>query len=93
MSLFETSPPMNNLDVKMCRGPSIPLSFLRMNQPGTIVRISGREDVKKFLAGLGFIAGTEIRIINSVNGNVIVDLKGSRVAIDSEMASKIICTP
>ena len=93
MSLFETSPPTCNVDVNTYRGPSIPLSFLKENQPGKIVRISGREDVKKFLAGLGFITGTEIRIINSINGNVIVDLRGSRVAIDSGMASKIMCAP
>ncbi len=93
MSLFETSPPVNNVDVNTYRGPSIPLSFFKKNVPGRIIRISGKEDVKRFLTGLGFITGTEIRLVNSVNGSVIVDVRGSRIAIDSDMASKIMCAP
>jgi len=72
-------------------GPTIPLSFMKMGEQGTIQRISGRDDVKKYLAGLGFIPGTEIGIVNVVKGNVIVDVKGSRVALDAAMAGKIQC--
>ena len=93
MSLFETSPPTCRVDVNSYKGPSMPLSFLKQGEPGVVVKISGKEEVRKFLAGLGFISGTEIRIVNSVNGNVIVDVRGSRVAIDSGMASKIMCAP
>ncbi len=93
MSLFEcsASPRTETVTETACKGPSYPLSFMHIGEPGTIVRISGRDEVKKYLAGLGFIPGTEITVINSINGNVIIDIRGSRVAIDSGMASKISC--
>ncbi len=71
-------------------GPQMPLSFLKNSESGAIVRISGREDVRKYLSELGFLPGTLISVVNTVKGNIIVDIKGSRVAIDSGMASKII---
>ncbi len=71
-------------------GPQMPLSFLRNAENGEIVRISGKDEVKKYLSELGFLPGTAVRVINTVKGNIIVDVKGSRVAIDAAMASKII---
>jgi len=68
----------------------MPLSFLKNSESGAIVRISGKEDVRKYLSELGFLPGTMISVVNTVKGNIIVDIKGSRVAIDSGMASKII---
>ncbi len=71
-------------------GPQMPLSFLKNSERGSIVRISGKEDVNKYLAELGFLPGTVIGVVNTANGNIIVDVKGSRVALDAKMASKII---
>ncbi len=78
---------------KEANSPSFPLSFMRTGEQGVINRISGKDEVRKYLSGLGFIPGTEVRIVNVVNGNVIVDVKGSRVAIDASMAGKIQCCP
>jgi len=71
-------------------GPQMPLSFLKNTERGEIIRISGKEDVRKYLSELGFLPGTVISVVNTVKGNIIVDVKGSRVAIDAAMASKII---
>ncbi|MBE6521345.1 MAG: ferrous iron transport protein A [Candidatus Methanomethylophilaceae archaeon] len=68
----------------------MPLSFLKNTERGEIIRISGKEDVRKYLSELGFLPGTVISVVNTVKGNIIVDVKGSRVAIDAAMASKII---
>ncbi len=73
--------------------PAVPLSFMRKSEKGEIIRISGSEDVRRHLAELGFLAGTKVIAVNTANGNVIVDVKGSKIAIDSKVASKIMCCP
>lgn len=71
--------------------PGFPPSFLKNGELGSIISVSGKEDVRRFLSGLGFTPGVKVRIVNTVNGNVIVEVKNSRVAIDKAMASKIKC--
>ena len=73
--------------------PAVPLSFMKRSEKGGIVRISGTEEIKRHLAELGFLAGTKVIAISTTNGNVIVDIKGSKIAIDSKVASKIMCCP
>ena len=65
----------------------------RVGDKGTVVSISGREETKRFLAGLGFTPGTEVRAVSEASGNVILDVKGSKIAIDRKMASKILFCP
>ncbi len=85
---------MSPNSVKNCpvAGPEVPLSFLKNNESGRISRISGKEEVRKYLTDIGFLQGTTIKTVNAVNGNVIVDVKGSKIAIDAKMASKIYVT-
>ena len=45
--------------------------------------------MKKHLADLGFVVGGSVTIISEINGNLIVNVKNSRVAISREMAAKI----
>lgn len=54
-----------------------------------IERITGREKTRKFLETLGFIQGEKITVISELNGNLIVNVRGSRIAIDRTMASRI----
>ena len=65
----------------------------RVGDKGTVVSISGREETKRFLAGLGFTPGTEVKAVSEASGNVILDVKGSKIAIDRKMASKILFCP
>ncbi len=68
----------------------MPLTMAKIGEINIIKRIGGREDTRRFLYNLGFVEGGEICVVTSVGGNVIVDIKGSRVAVSREMALKII---
>ena len=67
----------------------MPLTLLKPGEHSTIKRIGGKEDVRRFLESLGFVTGGIITVVNQLNGNVIVNIKESRVAISREMADKI----
>ena len=67
----------------------IPLSYANPGEESVIRKIGGSPEVKKHLENLGFVAGGTVKVITSLNGNVIVKVKESRVAIDDEMARKI----
>lgn len=67
----------------------MPLTLLKPGEHSTIKRIGGKEDVRRFLESLGFVTGGIITVVNQLNGNVIVNIKESRVAISREMAGKI----
>lgn len=68
---------------------TVPCSFLKNGEFGAVTRISGNEEVRKFLSGLGFVQGTKIKVLINNSTGIIVEVKGSRVAVDNVMASKI----
>ena len=67
----------------------MPLSFAETGQPQIIKRIGGSPEVKKHLEDLGFHIGGEIRVVNIIAGNLIVNVKECRVALSRELAAKI----
>lgn len=67
----------------------MPLTMAKAGEENTIIKIGGKEEVRRFLESLGFVAGSVISVVSEMNGNVIVNVKGSRVAISKEMANKI----
>lgn len=67
----------------------MPITMLNMGESAAIKRIGGKEEVKKFLCGLGFVTGEEVRIVSSSGGNIIVQVKESRVAVSKTIANKI----
>lgn len=67
----------------------MPLSMISSGESGVINRISGRDDTKRFLNNLGFVEGGSIRVISKVEGNIIVSIMDSRIAIGKNMANKI----
>lgn len=67
----------------------MPLSMAIPGEVNCIKRVGGREDTRRFLETLGFVIGGEVILISKNGGNVIVNIKDSRVAISQEMASKI----
>lgn len=67
----------------------MPLSFADLGQVNTIKKIGGKSETKKFLESLGFVPGGEVSIISKQGGNVIVNIKDSRIAIGEDMARKI----
>lgn len=67
----------------------IPLIFANVGEQNFIERVGGSPETKKHLENLGFVPGGDIMIISTNGGNIIVNVKGSRVAISREMANKI----
>lgn len=67
----------------------MPLTFANPGEENLIRKIGGNPETKKFLENLGFIVGGRITVVNAMGGNVIVNVKESRVAISKEMANKI----
>ena len=55
-----------------------------------IKKITGNDETKRFLNSLGFVVGETVRIISELGGNLIINVKDSRVALDKGMASRII---
>lgn len=68
----------------------MPLTMAVPEEMQVIKKVGGKEETKKFLEGMGFVAGGEVTVVSRVGGNVIVSVKGSRVAIGRDMANKIL---
>lgn len=67
----------------------MPLSMANQGEPNIIKKVGGKDDVRSFLEKLGFVVGGTVTVISETNGNLIVNVKDSRVAIGKEMANKI----
>ena len=67
----------------------MPLTVASIGEENIIKRISGKTEIKKHLENLGFVPGGSVKIISTMGGNLIVNVKESRVAISKEMAQKI----
>ena len=67
----------------------MPLSMVNAGELNIIKRVSGKEETKKFLENLGFVAGSAVTVISQTGGNIIVNIKDSRIAIGKDMANKI----
>lgn len=67
----------------------MPLTFANTDEQNTILKVTGNPQTKKHLENLGFVPGSSITIISSIGGDLIVRVKGARIAISREMAAKI----
>ena len=67
----------------------MPLTMLNIGETGKIKRIGGNEETRRFLNNLGFVVGAEVSFVSAIGGNVIVNIKDSRVAINEDMAKRI----
>ena len=67
----------------------MPLSMMEAGEPNVIKKVGGREETRRFLENLGFVVGGTVTVISETDGNLIVTVKDSRVAIGKDMANKI----
>lgn len=67
----------------------MPLTMLNIGETGEIKRIGGNEETRRFLNNLGFVVGAEVVVVSAIGGNVIVNIKDSRVAINEDMVKRI----
>ncbi|MDO5807100.1 MAG: FeoA family protein [Lachnospiraceae bacterium] len=67
----------------------MPLTMANAGEENIIKKVGGKEDTRRFLENLGFVVGAAVTVISQVEGNIIVNIKDSRVAIGKDMANKI----
>ncbi|MDO4944734.1 MAG: FeoA family protein [Ruminococcus sp.] len=67
----------------------MPLTLANLGEENMIKKVGGNPETRKFLENLGFVAGSSVTVVNTMGGNVIVNIKDSRVAVSKEMAAKI----
>ena len=67
----------------------MPLTMLTNGQESTITRITGKDEVRAFLNSLGFVEGGTVSVISEIDGNLIVNVKDTRVALSKNMACRI----
>lgn len=67
----------------------MPLTLSNVGEELMIKKIGGKPETRKFLENLGFVAGGMVTVVSEISGNVIVNVKDSRVAVSKEMANKI----
>ena len=67
----------------------MPLTMASIGETNTIRKVGGNEETKRFLENLGFVAGSEVKVISSNEGNIIAQIKESRVAVSKGIANKI----
>lgn len=67
----------------------MPLTMAKAGEPNVIKKVGGKEETKRFLENLGFVTGGLVTVVSEIGGNMIVNVKDSRVAIGKDMANKI----
>ena len=68
----------------------MPLTLAVPGEENMIKKVGGSPETRKFLESLGFVAGGIVTVVSEIGGNVIVNVKESRVTVSKEMASKIL---
>lgn len=69
---------------------SMPLTMVPTGEPNVIKKIGGKEETRRFLENLGFVTGGMVTVVSEIGGNMIVNVKDSRVAIGKDMTNKIL---
>ncbi len=67
----------------------MPLTMLTNGQESTVKKITGKDEVRTFLKNLGFVEGGTVSVVNEIGGNLIVKVKGTRIALSRNMANRI----
>ena len=67
----------------------MPLTMAASGEINTVKRIQGRDETKRFLASLGFVEGGQVQVISEISGNLIVNIKDTRIALSKSLANRI----
>ena len=68
----------------------MPLTMANLGEAVTIRRITGKDELRLHLAELGFVVGETVTVVSRMGGNLIVQVKDSRIALDRDMANRIL---
>lgn len=69
--------------------PAMPLSLRKAGETVTVSRLRGDADMKRHLANIGFVEGSEVHVVSSSGSNIIVMVKGARFGLDAKVAQRI----
>ena len=67
----------------------MPLTMAKAGETVTIGKITGKDEIRLHLAELGFVVGSQVVVVNEIAGNLILQVKDSRIALDKTMANRI----
>lgn len=67
----------------------MPLSMAVIGEKKRVIKVGGKDEVRRFLQNLGFVEGVEITVVSELSGNMIINVKDTRIAIDKSMANRI----
>ena len=67
----------------------MPLLMARRGETNKISAGRGKDEIKRFLANLGFVEGSAVTVISEIDGNLIVNVKDARIALSKQMVAKI----
>ena len=67
----------------------MPLTFVKEGEVNSIKKVGGKEETRLFLEKLGFVTGADVTVVSSIDGNLIVNIKDSRIAVGKDMAGHI----
>lgn len=68
----------------------MPLSMVKEGEINVIHKVGGKEETRRFLENLGFVAGGVVTVVSAIGGSLIVNVKDTRIAIGRDMANKIL---
>ena len=67
----------------------MPLTMAKAGETVTVCKISGKDEIRQHLAELGFVVDSDVTVVSEIGGNLIVQVKDSRIALDKTMANRI----
>ena len=67
----------------------MPLSMAVIGEKKRVIKVGGKDEVRRFLQNLGFVEGAEITVVSELSCNMIINVKDTRIAIDKSMANRI----
>ena len=67
----------------------LPLTMAKPGEPVVIRKISGKDEVRRHLAELGFVVDETVSVVSEMGGNLILQVKDSRIALDRSMANRV----
>ena len=67
----------------------IPLTMAKPGEPVVIRKITGKDELRRHLAELGFVVDETVTVVSEMGGNLILQVKDSRIALDRTMANRV----
>ena len=71
----------------------MPLTMAKPGETVTVRKITGRDSIRQHLAELGFVVDSSVTVVSRMGGNLILQVKDSRIALDRAMANRIMIEP